>query len=202
MDRRPPRRPDFAGFAASATVPRWWAHRVEAQVDGNLTQGTLVGLFYGFVFTFLPIIVLVLILRWRRTVGTVIAAVILALLLAAPNLMTLGIVLGRGNAAHAGDRVLDVEAPAFRGASLAGAILAVALFGFITYLVVSRKRAHSSARDARRARMRRQASPRRRHRRDQDRALVRPTGRPARIRPKRAAKREPAAGGPRRRAVI
>lgn len=139
----------IAGFAASATVPRWWAHRVGAQVDGSLTQGTLVGLFYGFVFTFLPIIVLVLILRWRRTVGTVIAAVVLALLLAAPNLMTLGIVLGRGNAAHAGDRVLDVEAPAFRGASLAGAILALALFGFITYLVVSRKRAHSSSRKAR-----------------------------------------------------
>ena len=102
-------------LAASATVPRWWAHRVGDQVDGSITQGTLLGLFYGFVFTFVPILVLVLILRWRRTPRAIAVALLLAIVLALPNLMTLGIVLGRGNAAHAGDRVLDVEAPAFRG---------------------------------------------------------------------------------------
>jgi MFS family permease len=138
-----------AGLIASATVPRWWAHRVGDQVDGSITQGTLLGLFYGFVFTFLPVVVLVLILRWRRTTRAVIVAVVLAVLLALPNLMTLGIVIGRGNAAHAGDRVLDVEAPAFRGGTLAGAILAVLLGGFVAYLVVSRRRAHESARRAR-----------------------------------------------------
>ncbi len=111
----------LALLVASATVPRWWAHRVGDQVDGSITQGTLLGLFYGFVFTFVPILVLVLILRWRRTPRAIAVALVLAILLALPNLMTLGIVLGRGNAAHAGDRVLDVEAPAFRGGSLAGA---------------------------------------------------------------------------------
>jgi hypothetical protein len=141
-----------AGLIASATVPRWWAHRVGDQVDGSITQGTLLGLFYGFVFTFLPVVVLVLVLRWRRTTRAVIVAVVLAVLLALPNLMTLGIVIGRGNAAHAGDRVLDVEAPAFRGGTLAGAILAVLLVGFVAYLVVSRRRAHESARRAREAR--------------------------------------------------
>jgi hypothetical protein len=55
--------------------------------------------------------------------------------------MTLGIVLGRGNAAHAGDRILDVEAPAFRGGTLAGALLAAALVLLIGYLVTSRRRA-------------------------------------------------------------
>jgi hypothetical protein len=137
-----------AGLIASATVPRWWAHRVGDQVDGSITQGTLLGLFYGFVFTFVPIAVLLLILRLRRTTRTVVAALVLALLLALPNLMTLGIVIGRGNAAHAGDRVLDVEAPAFRGGTLAGAILAVLLVAFVGYLVVSRRRAHESARRA------------------------------------------------------
>ena len=137
-----------AGLIASATVPRWWAHRVGDQVDGSITQGTLLGLFYGFVFTFLPVVILVLILRWRRTTRAVIVAVVLVVLLALPNLMTLGIVIGRGNAAHAGDRVLDVEAPAFRGGTLAGAILAVLLAGFVAYLVVSRRRAHESARRA------------------------------------------------------
>jgi hypothetical protein len=140
-----------AGLIASATVPRWWSHRVGDQVDGSITQGTLLGLFYGFVFTFLPVVVLVLILRWRRTTRAVTVAVVLAVLLALPNLMTLGIVIGRGNAAHAGDRVLDVEAPAFRGGTLAGAILAVLLVGFVAYLVISRRRAHESARRAREA---------------------------------------------------
>lgn len=139
----------LAGLAASATVPRWWAHRVGDQVDGSITQGTFLGLVYGFVFTLLPIAVLVLVLRWRRTKTTVIVAVVVALLLSAPNLMTFGIVVGRGNAAHAGDRVLDVEAPAFRGGTLVGAILAGALIAVIAYLVVSRDRAHAKARKAR-----------------------------------------------------
>ena len=54
--------------------------------------------------------------------------------------MTLSIVVGRGNAAHAGDRILDVEAPAFRGGTLAGAIVAGLLVVFIAYLLVSRDR--------------------------------------------------------------
>jgi len=54
-------------LVASATVPRWWAHRIGDQVDGSITQGTLLGLFYGFVFTLVPIALVILILRWRRT---------------------------------------------------------------------------------------------------------------------------------------
>ena len=139
----------LGGLIASATVPRWWAQRVGDQVNGSITQGTLLGLFYGFVFTLLPIAVLVLILRWRSTWRWVVFAVALAVILALPNLMTLGIVVGRGNAAHAGDRILDVEAPAFRGGTLAGAILAGVLVGFVAYLLVSRGRAWSSERRAR-----------------------------------------------------
>ena len=135
----------LGGLIASATVPRWWAQRVGNQVDGSITQGTLLGLFYGFVFTLLPIAVLVMILRWRSTWRWVVFGVAFAIILALPNLMTLGIVLGRGNAAHAGDRILDVEAPAFRGGTLAGALLAGLLVGFVAYLLVSRSRARSSA---------------------------------------------------------
>lgn len=139
----------LGGLIASATVPRWWAQRIGDQVDGSITQGTLLGLFYGFVFTLLPLAVLVLILRWRSTWRWVVFTAVLAAILALPNLMTLGIVLGRGNAAHAGDRILDVEAPAFRGGTLAGAILAGLLVGFVIYLLVSRGRAWSSERLAR-----------------------------------------------------
>ncbi len=139
----------LAVLVASATVPRWWAHRVGDQVDGSITQGTTLGLVYGFVFTLLPIVAIVLILRWRRTWKTVVAAILIGVLLALPNLMTLSIVVGRGNAAHAGDRTLDVDAPAFRGASLVGAIVAGLLLVFVGWLMVSRGRAHSNARRAR-----------------------------------------------------
>lgn len=132
----------------SATVPRWWAQRVGRQVDGSITQGTTLGLVYGFVFTFLPIIAIVLLLRWRTTWKTITAALVIGILLALPNLMTLSIVLGQGSAAHAGDRILDVEAPAFRGGSLAGAIVAVLLVGFIVYLMLSRDRARGKERRA------------------------------------------------------
>ena len=56
--------------------------------------------------------------------------------------------LGTGNAAHAGDRTLDVRAPAFRGASLAGALLAVLVLGLIAYLTYSRDRAREHGRRA------------------------------------------------------
>jgi hypothetical protein len=128
------------GLIASATIPRWWAQEIGDQVDGSIVTGTLVGLFYGFVFTLLPLLVIVAVLIWKPTWRGVVMALAFAVLLAIPNLLTLGIVLGAGNAAHAGDRILDVEAPAFRGASLGGALLACALVGLIAYLVVSRRR--------------------------------------------------------------
>lgn len=70
----------------------------------------------------------------------------LALVAALPNLMTLTIVLGGSSAAHAGERVLDVDAPGFRGASLTAAIVAGVLFALLVFLVVRRKyRTHRAA---------------------------------------------------------
>ena len=134
------------GLVASATIPRWWAHQIGDQVDESIVRGTLVGLFYGFVFTFLPLLVLAAVFRWKRTWRALVMAAAFAILLAIPNLLTLGIVLGAGNAAHAGDRTLDVRAPAFRGASLAGALLAAGLILFVGYLLYSRGRARDDAR--------------------------------------------------------
>ena len=112
--------------SAAAFLPRWWAHRVADQTDASMTQGIGVGLFYGFVFTLLPLALLWWGLRTGLALEDALASLVgVALVLALPNLLTLGIVLGRGNAAHAGDRTLDVEAPGFRGAVLAGAIVAV-----------------------------------------------------------------------------
>ena len=42
--------------------------------------------------------------------------------------MTLSVVFGGNSAAHAGERIMDVEAPGFRGASLVGAIIVIPVF--------------------------------------------------------------------------
>lgn len=128
-------------ISGAAFLPRWWAQRMGDQVDGSMTQGVLVGLFYGFVFTLLPLAALTLAFRFVRTWKPRVIVIVLGAFLAAPNLLTLGITLGDGSGAHAGDRILDVEAPGFRGATLAGALLAVAIMAFVWYLLASRRRA-------------------------------------------------------------
>ena len=122
-----------AWLVGSAVIPRWWAQRIGDQVGGSILGGTLLGLGYGLVFTLLPLAALVLGLpraRTWRTRGLVVAA---AVVLALPNLFTLGIVAGVGNASHAADRTLDVEAPAFRGGTLAGALAAAGLVLLVAY---------------------------------------------------------------------
>jgi len=128
-------------FLGAAFLPRWWSHLVGRQVGGSMTVGVALGLFYGFVFTLLPLLVG----RWgfhkRRPWKHWAAFAAATVLAAAPNLLTLGIVIGRGGAAHAAERTLDVDAPGFRNSSLAGAIIAVLALGALQYLLFSRHRA-------------------------------------------------------------
>jgi hypothetical protein len=127
-------------IAASAFIPRWWAHRVGDQANGSFGSGTVWGLFYGLVFVFVPLLVLRQVFRRRWTWKTRLWIALAAIVLAAPNLMTLGIVIGNGHAAHAADRTLDVDAPAFKGASLIGAIVAAVIFGGLLYALETRRR--------------------------------------------------------------
>lgn len=123
---------------SAAFFPRWWAQRVADQVQGDFTQGISWGLFYGFVFTAIPLLVFFQVRRrflswmWRGVVALV--AVVLAL----PNWLTLAVVLGSSKAAHAGERIFDTDAPGFRNGTLAGAIVgvlvAVALSGSSIWL--------------------------------------------------------------------
>ncbi|MBF6439045.1 permease [Nocardia cyriacigeorgica] len=125
----------------AAFIPRWWAQRVGEMVNGSFSKGIGWGLVYGGLCTAIPLLLLlVAALVWRRRGGKVIAggAVVLALVFAIPNLMTLTVVLGGNNAAHAGERIMDVDAPAFRGASLTGAIIAALIFLLVLFLVVRR----------------------------------------------------------------
>ena len=130
-----------AYYIAATTLPRWWSHRIGDQVDGSLSAGIGIGLFYGFVFTFIPLLILTFAVRRRRSWkarGWIAAG---ALVLALPNLMTLGIVIGNSSAAHAGERTLDVDAPNFRASSLIGAIAGVIAVIGVRYLLLSRSRA-------------------------------------------------------------
>jgi hypothetical protein len=133
-----------------SVLPRWWAQRVGDQVDGDLTTGGLLGFTYGFVATVLPLLVLGLVWRfWRRSGWAWVIGGCIAILLATPNLVTLGITLGTGSAAHAADRTLDVEAPWFRGGMVVGFVVALLLASFVAYALASRARARSTAREAR-----------------------------------------------------
>jgi hypothetical protein len=124
---------------AVAFLPRWWAQRVADQVNGKMGAGIGWGLFYGIVFTLLPLLVLRQAARdvSKRTRGILIAV---AVLLAIPNLLTLAVVLGTGDGAHAGQRILDVNGPGFRVATLIGAIgAAVVTLGVFAVLATGRR---------------------------------------------------------------
>jgi MFS family permease len=129
-------------FAGRAFLPRWWSHRIGDQVNGSISAGIALGLFYGFVFTFLPLLVAWIGFRRGRPWRWWVAVAAVVVILATPNLMTLGIVFGSGGAAHAGQRTLDVEAPAYRWSALVGALIAVGAMALLFYLLFSRRVAH------------------------------------------------------------
>lgn len=112
---------------SAAFFPRWWAQRVADQVNGSVSRGTMWGLFYGFVFTAIPLLILAQLRRgffswtWRGIIA------LIAIVLAAPNWLTLSVVSANSNAAHAGERIFDVDAPGFRAATLIGVLVGAAL---------------------------------------------------------------------------
>ncbi|MGW4120516.1 permease [Nocardia sp. NPDC004711] len=126
----------------AAFIPRWWAQRIGEWVSGSFAKGIWYGLIMGAVCTAVPLFLFLAAgLRWRKRGGMFIAggAAVLAIVIAIPNLMTLTIVWGNSNAAHAGERILDVDGPGFRGATLAGAIVAALLFLLVAFLLGRRR---------------------------------------------------------------
>ncbi|GAB3205062.1 permease [Nocardia tengchongensis] len=126
----------------AAFIPRWWAQRLAEMVGSSFAKGIWYGLIMGLLCTAIPLFLFLAAgLSWRKRGGRFIAggAAVLAVILAIPNLMTLTIVWGNSNAAHAGERILDVDAPGFRGACLAGAIIAALLFLLVAFLLVRRR---------------------------------------------------------------
>ncbi|HEY5979084.1 MAG TPA: hypothetical protein VIT41_05550 [Microlunatus sp.] len=128
-------------FLLSAFIPRWWSQSVGRQVGGRIGAGVVLGLLYGFVFTFLPLIVLAQARHRAFSWPAKAIIVLVAAALTAPNLMTLGIAIGNGAAARAGNRTLDVMAPAFRQATLWGVLLgAIAAVVVVTFSILWERR--------------------------------------------------------------
>ncbi len=133
----------------AAFLPRWWAHRIGDQVNQSTASGIGIGLFYGSVFTFVPLVMLWLGFRRRRSWKVWLGVTVGAALIAIPNLLTLGIVVGSGDAAHAGERTLDVEAPYFRASTLIGAIGAAVIVLVLMYILWMRRRGKRTERHLR-----------------------------------------------------
>ena len=137
-------------FAGVSALPRWWARRVGEQADGSRSTGIALGAMYGFVSLVLTVVVLVLVYRiaggrWRWWL----VGLALALVVAAPNLLTLWSGLGLTERARNADRIFEVQAPWFRTGTLLGALLGVAAAAFIWHMVASRRSARGEAERAR-----------------------------------------------------
>lgn len=126
-------------FILGAFIPRWWAQRIGKTVGGSFTTGTLLGLCIAFTATLVPLFVFTLALRPRARWKMRIAWFVLALILAVPNLCTLTVVVGGGSGAHAAQRIMDVDAPAFRGASLVGVVIAALVYLVVMFFVLRRR---------------------------------------------------------------
>ncbi|MEM9466532.1 MAG: permease [Actinomycetota bacterium] len=136
-------------YIGAAVLPRWWAQRIGDAVDGRITFGAFLGISAGVIFTVLALFVLWLGFRFRRSWRRAFATLVVAAVVASPNLLTLGIVIGDGSAAHAGERILDVDGPGFRGGTLVGTVIGVLVAAAFAWVVASRRRNKRRVRDLR-----------------------------------------------------
>lgn len=79
---------------ASLTVPLTWANSIKSQVGTNMGNAIPLGMFYGFVFSFVPVIV-----AWQAHYKKLnkwvrVGIVVLAVILTTPNLLTLSVLYG------------------------------------------------------------------------------------------------------------
>lgn len=132
---------------AAIFLPRWWSNSVASMADGQTSRSIAWGLVLGFVFSFLPVLVIAQARRpvfagWRAKLVVVGVGLVLAL----PNWLTLWITIGATEAADASVHTFDERAPYFRVWTLVGVavgvVLAIALVWLSVYL--SRRRARTA----------------------------------------------------------
>lgn len=109
-------------------LPVWWATRIGNQTQGSITSGILLGLVYGFVFTFIPLFI-----AWQARYKGVSwpwksVIIVVAVLAATPNLLTLSIYANSSGAAAKARSMIDISATWFPSWSIGGAAAALVLF--------------------------------------------------------------------------
>lgn len=109
-------------------LPVWWATRVSNQTQGSVTSGIILGLTYGFVFTFVPLLI-----AWQARYKKVswpwkAVIVVLAIIVAIPNLLTLSIYANSSGAAAKARSMIDISATWFPSWTMGGAAAALILF--------------------------------------------------------------------------
>lgn len=129
----------LAYLIAAEFFPRWWAQQIAELVGGSTATGVMWGVVVGAIFTALPVLVLPFVMRprWAVRLGVVAGAVVLA----APNWLTLSVGVGGNESARDGRALLAREGPGFLTGSwigvLAGLVLGIAL---ITWRIRARRR--------------------------------------------------------------
>ncbi|MFW0790674.1 hypothetical protein [Gordonia sp. CPCC 205333] len=124
-------------FILANFLPQWWAQRIANRVEGKFSSGIWSGLTLGFICTLLPIVFVALAVVNRKKLKNIpsLGFVLLAVITAIPNLLTLSIVVGRTSGAYRGQNILDISAPGFRGAGLWGTIIAVIVGVIVCYYI-------------------------------------------------------------------
>jgi hypothetical protein len=124
----------LAWFFVTAFLPRWWSQRIAGIGEGHAEPSISAGLAIGAVFTILAMAALGLSVARGRSWRGRLTILVGALVLASPNLTTLGIVWGPTADARAGEDRLRVFAPGFLGGSLAGAVTGAILMVIVWIL--------------------------------------------------------------------
>ena len=126
----------FGVYIASA----WWSRRIGDIADGRLWFSGFLGFVFGLFCTFLPLIALRFAWRMRHGTKRALSLLFLGIVIAAPNLILLGIATGDSNTAHNAERSLGTDAPWFSSWSLVGAIVGALSFLGLGFLMASRRR--------------------------------------------------------------
>ncbi|MFV0429127.1 MAG: hypothetical protein ACK5KO_06860 [Arachnia sp.] len=124
----------IVGMILSALLPRWWAQSLGDLINGRIGFGFGLGAAVGLVSMLGALLLLWWAVLNRERLWLGIGLGVLGLICALPNLMTLWVALGTGSAAHAGQRILDVDGPGFRSGSVTGTILGGIIFLIIGYI--------------------------------------------------------------------
>lgn len=132
-------------------LPQWWGVGISHRVDGSFGRGCTYGLVFGLGGVALALIFgLVAILSFRRGTRNIpsLVCAVLAFAVLIPNLLTLAVVTGSSSAERAGQAALDYNGAGFRGATLVGAILGVAIGLIIDFYILRTRRSRNAKKAA------------------------------------------------------